>query len=120
MTSKRPSPLAPTKRAPLALKRADGECLTRADIQYDVLHAIFSDRTPAFTDAYHTVPKPNEPPKLCFRDLYIKTLKHSPKASKALKDKMNELPLFADDFAMLAMLVNVGRINTTMSCAFLH
>ena len=112
MASRRQSP-APPKRPPLALKRADGDPLTRADIQYDVLNAVFSDKTAAFTDPYDAV---EDAPKLCFRDLYIKAIMHSSKATKALKDKMSESPVFAEDFAMLGLLVNVGRINTTMSC----
>jgi Ino eighty subunit 1 len=112
MASRRQSP-APPKRSPLALKRADGDPLTRADIQYDVLNAIFSDKAAAFTDPYDSV---DDAPKLCFRDLYIKAIMHSSKATKALKDKMSESLVFAEDFAMLGLLVNVGRINTTMSC----
>ncbi|KAF5336964.1 hypothetical protein D9611_003364 [Ephemerocybe angulata] len=110
MASRRQSP-APSKRT-LALKRADGEPLTRADIQYDVLHAIFEDKSLAFTDPYDTA---EDAPRLCFRDLYIKAIMHSSKATKALKDKMAESPVYAEDFAMLSLLVNVGRINTTMS-----
>ncbi|KAJ2928900.1 hypothetical protein H1R20_g8329, partial [Candolleomyces eurysporus] len=109
MASRRQSP---TPKRTLALKRADGEPLTRADIQYDVLNAIFSDRTLAFTDPYNSS---EDAPKVCFRDLYIKAITNSPKATKALKDKMAESSDFAEDFAMLALLVNVGRINTTMS-----
>jgi Ino eighty subunit 1 len=110
MASRRQSP---TPKRTLALKRADGEPLTRADIQYDVLNAIFSEKTPAFTDPYNSS---EDAPKVCFRDLYIKAIMNSSKATKALKDKMAESSDFAEDFAMLALLVNVGRINTTMSC----
>ncbi|RDB28397.1 Ino eighty subunit 1 [Hypsizygus marmoreus] len=113
MSSRRPSPAAPQRRT-IALKRADGEPLTRADIQYDVLDNIFHDTHNVFTDPY---PSTSDTPaaKICFRDLYFTTIKHSPKATKALKDKMADLPKFADDFSMLALLVNVGRVNTTMS-----
>ena len=110
MASRRPSP---TPRRIVALKRADGEPLTRTDVQYDLLHAIFGDSHSVFTDPYLA----NGPgDKLCFRDLYIKSISHSPKATKALKDKMTESSVFSVDFAMLSLLVNVGRINTTMSC----
>ena len=112
MASRRPSPAS---RRVLALKRADGEPLTRADVQYDFLHAIFCDTHNVFTDPYSTnAAQPSD--KLCFRDLYIKSIFQSPKATKALKDKMTESPFFSLDFAMLSLLVNVGRINTTMSC----
>jgi Ino eighty subunit 1 len=67
-----------------------------------------------FTDPYPPDVKPA--PKICFRDLYLKYILHSPKATKALKDKMLDSQTFAEDFGMLALLVNVGRVNTTMSC----
>ncbi|KAH0590497.1 hypothetical protein H2248_000644 [Termitomyces sp. 'cryptogamus'] len=110
MSSRRPSPS--TQKRITALKRADGEPLTRFDIQYDVLHYIFHDVQAVFTDPY---PSGDSAPKITFRDLYIKTILHSPKATKALKDKMAESETFGEDFAMLALLVNVGRVNTTMS-----
>ena len=112
MASRRPSP---TPRRVVALKRADGEPLTRADVQYDFLQAIFSDSQSVFTDPYlKNGAQPGD--RLCFRDLYIKSISYSPKATKALKDKMTESSVFSLDFAMLSLLVNVGRINTTMSC----
>lgn len=113
MSSRRPSP-APQRKT-VALKRVDGEPLTRLDIQYDVLYNIFHDTHDVFTDPY---PSSTTPPKVCFRELYLKTILNSPKATKALKDKMADSNLFAEDFAMLALLVNVGRVNTTMSCMF--
>ncbi|KAF9457100.1 hypothetical protein BDZ94DRAFT_1326526 [Collybia nuda] len=113
MSSQRPSPaIGPGKRT-IALKRVDGEPLTRVDIQYDVLHTIFHDNHAVFTDPYPSHDK--SPIKVSFHDLYLKTLLHSPKATRALKDKMNDSLAFAEDFAMLALLVNVGRVNTTMS-----
>ncbi|KAF8912859.1 hypothetical protein CPB84DRAFT_1759689 [Gymnopilus junonius] len=102
-----------TPRRGVAVKRADGEPLTRVDIQYDFLRAIFDDSHEVFTDPYAS--KDILPTKVSFRDLYIKAILHSPKATKALKDKMNEVSLFAEDFAILSLLVNVGRVNTTMS-----
>ena len=33
-----------------------------------------------------------------------------------MKDKMHETPAFSVEFAKLALLTNVGRINTTMAC----
>ncbi|KJA26146.1 hypothetical protein HYPSUDRAFT_133643, partial [Hypholoma sublateritium FD-334 SS-4] len=103
---------SPVPRRVVALKRGDGEPLTRVDIQYDVLHAIFGDAHAVFSDPYAAT---EEGSKLTFRELYTKAILHSPKATKALRDKMLEAPVFAADFAMLALLVNVGRVNTTMS-----
>ncbi|KAG6845960.1 hypothetical protein H0H87_011008 [Tephrocybe sp. NHM501043] len=110
MSSRRPSP-SPQKRS-TALKRVDGEPLTRFDIQYDVLYNIFHDTRAVFTDPYSSS---DLAPKITFRDLYLTTIRHSPKATKALKDKMSDSEMFSEDFAMLALLVNVGRVNTTMS-----
>ncbi|KAG6900160.1 hypothetical protein C0993_002089 [Termitomyces sp. T159_Od127] len=108
--SRRASPSA--QKRTTALKRTDGEPLTRFDIQYDVLHHIFHDAQAVFTDPY---PSGDSAAKVTFRDLYIRTILHSQKATKALKDKMTDSATFAEDFAMLALLVNVGRVNTTMS-----
>ncbi|KAF5377568.1 hypothetical protein D9615_005225 [Tricholomella constricta] len=113
MSSRRPSPSAPPQRRSVALKRTDGEPLTRSDIQYDVLFNIFHDTHDVFTDPF--APNGTPAPKITFRNLYLRTILHSPKATKALKDKMADSLLFAEDFAMLALLVNVGRVNTTMS-----
>ncbi|GLB36350.1 putative ino80 chromatin remodeling complex [Lyophyllum shimeji] len=112
MSSRRPSPSGSQRRT-IAIKRVDGEPLTRSDIQYDVLHSIFHDAHAVFTDPYPSGGVPA--PKITFGDLYLKTILRSPKATKALKDKMNDSKMFAEDFAMLALLVNVGRVNTTMS-----
>lgn len=114
MSSQRPSPVVGAAKRTIALKRVDGEPLTRVDIQYDVLHTIFQDTNAVFTDPYPSDKAPAT--KISFHDLYLKTILHSPKATKALKDKMTDSPNFAEDFAMLSLLVNVGRVNTTMSC----
>lgn len=107
MSSRRQSP---TPRRVVPIKRADGEPLTRSDIQYDLLSSIFTDTTDAFTNPW------KDSKSTCFRDLYVDAITHSPKATKALKDKVSNSPVFATSFAMLSLLVNVGRINTTMSC----
>lgn len=108
--SSRQSPVA---RKPVAIKHVDGQPLSRRDLQYDVLHHIFTDTHQVFTDpTYGGTPAR----KVCFRDLYVNAIMHSPKSSKMSRDKMTDVPNFATDFAMLSMLANVGRVNTTMSC----
>ncbi|KAJ7102190.1 hypothetical protein B0H15DRAFT_943151 [Mycena belliarum] len=92
----------------VAIDHSDGEPLTRADLQYDLLHHIFADDTKAFSDPQ------TGPTKLSFRDLFVNAILRSPKAKAVLKEKL-ALPAFATDFAMLALLTNVGRIATTMS-----
>lgn len=56
--------------------------------------------------------------KVTFRDLYVNTLFHSPRASQASRDKLSKSPTVADEFAKISLLTNVGRINTTMSCKY--
>ncbi|KAI0374326.1 hypothetical protein BV20DRAFT_961457 [Pilatotrama ljubarskyi] len=97
-------------RKTLPIKRADAEPLTREDLQYDLLYYIFTDHTKAFVDYL----APNRP-VVNFCDLYVNALYNSPKCSKVLKDKMVETPAFAIEFAKIALLTNVGRINTTMA-----
>ncbi|KAF9535825.1 hypothetical protein CPB83DRAFT_753362 [Crepidotus variabilis] len=106
---------SPQPRRVVPIKRADGEPLTRGDIQYDFLNAVFGDSKAVFTDPYASGKDGEPADKVCFRELYIKAILHSPKATKALKDKMGEPSSFAADFGMLSLLVNVGRVNTTMS-----
>lgn len=94
------------------IKRNDGEPLTREDLQYALLRHIFDDQHAVFTDPFSAEPSK----KVTFRDLYVNALLSSPRSSRAIKDKMLEMPEYATDFAMLALLANVGRINTTMAC----
>ncbi|KAJ7783493.1 hypothetical protein DFH07DRAFT_1054735 [Mycena maculata] len=97
------------RKTRIALYHADGEPLTRADIQFDFLNAIFADETKAFSDPG------SRSTKLCFRDLYVNAILRSPKAKSVLKEKLELSTGYSRDFAMLALLTNVGRISTTMS-----
>ncbi|KAI0702493.1 hypothetical protein BC835DRAFT_1263785 [Cytidiella melzeri] len=97
-------------RKTLPIKRADAESLTREDLQYDLLYFIFADPTQAFVDSM----APGKP-LVNFCDLYVNALFNSNKCSKVLKDKMVDTPEFAIEFAKIALLTNVGRINTTMA-----
>ena len=105
-----------TSRKALAVKHLDGEPLTRADLQHDLLDYIFSNNQAVFTDPYRTIH--GDPPRtlVTFRDLYINCLLHSPRCSKASREKIMESPDFGDEFAKMSLLSNVGRINTTMAC----
>ncbi|EIN13536.1 hypothetical protein PUNSTDRAFT_79135 [Punctularia strigosozonata HHB-11173 SS5] len=103
-------------RKTLPIKRADAEMLSREDVQFDLLHHIFSDPTKAFDDqspAFGSGVKASG--KVTFGELYTNILSHSFKLSKVIKDKMAETPAFATEFAKFAFLTNVGRINTTMA-----
>lgn len=92
------------------LKKDDGIPLWRKDIQFSFLRAVFEDPTPVFTKASdhtrgHT-----------FADIYIDAMARSSKTSKILKDKLLSDRAAALNMAMVCLLVNVGRMNTTLNC----
>lgn len=94
------------------LKKEDGEPLWRKDIQYDFLKAIFEDKTACFTNSY----EPETIGKQTFADLYIDTMARSSKTSKILRDKLLSEHEPAKNMAMVCLLVNLGRMNTTLNC----
>lgn len=92
------------------LKKEDGIPLWRKDIQYDFLRMVFEDATPCFTKASdgttgHT-----------FAEVYIDAMAKSSKCSKILKEKLLQDQEGAVSMAMVCLLVNVGRMNTTLNC----
>ncbi|KAK6343908.1 hypothetical protein TWF696_007562 [Orbilia brochopaga] len=91
------------------LKKADGEPLWRKDIQYDWLHAIFTDETKVFTNSYDGERKQS------FADVYIDAMARSSKTSKILRDKLRTDRPQAANMAMVCLLVNIGRMNTTLN-----
>jgi Ino eighty subunit 1 len=93
------------------LKKEDGEPLFRRDIQYDFLRAVFDNEQKVFTNSYD-VPAA----KQTFADLYIDTMARSSKTSKVLRDKLLSDREAAKSMAMVCLLVNVGRMNTTLNC----
>ncbi|KAI8945273.1 hypothetical protein F4801DRAFT_568695 [Xylaria longipes] len=93
------------------LKKEDGEPLWRRDIQYDFLRAVFDDDTMVFTNSY----EPGNSEKQSFADLYIDTMARSSKTSKVLRDKLLSDREAAKGMAMVCLLVNVGRMNTTLN-----
>lgn len=95
------------------LKKEDGIPLWRKDIQYQFLKLVFEDRTPAFT-RYSDGQKGME-----FADVYIDAMARSSKTSKILKDKLQNDKPAAVSMAMVCLLVNFGRMNTTLNCVSL-
>lgn len=94
------------------LKKDDGIPLWRKDIQYDFLRNVFDDEQRVFTKVSdssrgHT-----------FADIYLDAMAKSSKCSKILKDKLLTERPAAINMAMVCLLVNVGRMNTTLNCAF--
>lgn len=95
------------------LKKDDGVPLWRKDIQYAFLRAVFEDTTPVFTLVS------DGSPGHTFADIYIDAMARSSKTSKVLKDKLLTDRAAALNMAMVCLLVNVGRMNTTLNCAIL-
>ncbi|PWZ01437.1 hypothetical protein BCV70DRAFT_148936, partial [Testicularia cyperi] len=54
-------------------------------------------------------------PRLTFKELYIEALINSGKCTKSMRDKILADEEYAEDFAKVCLLVNVGRINTTLA-----
>ncbi|KAM0435253.1 hypothetical protein ACHAPT_003346 [Fusarium lateritium] len=93
------------------LKKEDGEPLWRSDIQYDFLKAVFDNEHAVFTNSY----EPERLGKQNFADLYIDTMSRSSKTSKVLRDKLLSDREAAKGMAMVCLLVNMGRMNTTLN-----
>lgn len=93
------------------LKKEDGEPLWRADIQYDFLKAVFDNEQAVFTNSY----EPERLGRQNFADLYIDTMSRSSKTSKVLRDKLLSDREAAKGMAMVCLLVNMGRMNTTLN-----
>lgn len=92
------------------LKKEDGVPLWRKDIQYEFLQMVFGNELKVFTrfsdKSYgHT-----------FADIYIDAMAKSSKTSKILKEKLAQDYDSAVSMAMVCLLVNVGRMNTTLNC----
>jgi Ino eighty subunit 1 len=96
------------------LKKDDGEPLWRKDIQYDFLKLIFENDNACFTNSY----EPDNIGKQTFANLYIDAMARSSKTSKILRDKLLSEHEPAKNMAMVCLLVNLGRMNTTLNCEF--
>jgi len=92
------------------LKKEDGIPLWRKDIQYAFLRAVFEDHKKVFTKASDGTSGNT------FADIYIDAMAKSSKTSKILKDKLLSDRTAAVNMAMVCLLVNVGRMNTTLNC----
>lgn len=92
------------------LKKEDGIPLWRKDIQYQFLKLVFEDKTPVFTRLS------DGRRGLDFADIYIDAMARSSKTSKILKDKLQSDKQAAISMAMVCLLVNFGRMNTTLNC----
>ncbi|KAE8147063.1 hypothetical protein BDV25DRAFT_161189 [Aspergillus avenaceus] len=91
------------------LKKEDGIPLWRKDIQHQFLKLVFEDKTPVFTRW------PDGQKGFDFADVYIDAMARSSKTSKILKDKLQNDKQAAISMAMVCLLVNFGRMNTTLN-----
>lgn len=53
---------------------------------------------------------------LTFKELYIEAMINSQRCTKNMRDKIVADDEFAEDFAKVCLLVNVGKMNTTLAC----
>ena len=91
------------------IKKPDGIPLFRKEIQYAFLHEVVHDETRCFT-------RLGDGKKDCtFADIYIDSMARSSKTSKVLKDRLSVDTPAAQNMAMICLLVNVGRMNTTLN-----
>jgi hypothetical protein len=96
------------------IKKRDGLPLLRGDIQFALLSYIFHDQREVFTSSYSA-----NAPKMTFAELYIESMSRSSKCSRVVREKlMMDLDL-AISVAMVSLLVNVGKMNTTLTCTSL-
>lgn len=92
------------------LKKDDGVPLWRKDIQYDFLKTVFEDDKPVF----HKLS--DKTFGHSFADIYLDAMAKSSKCSRILKDKLLSDRPAGVNMAMVCLLVNVGRMNTTLNC----
>lgn len=91
------------------LKKKEGESLLRRDIQYTFLDLVVNNDQAVFTLPHGATYK-----KVTFGELYVAYVRRSPKTSKVLREKLENDRTLAMALVMVALLVNIGRINTTL------
>lgn len=93
------------------IKKPDGVPLFRKDIQFALLSHIFNDDKEVFTSSYDALK-----PKSTFSELYIESMSRSSKCSRVVREKLLADTELAISVAMVSLLVNVGKMNTTLTC----
>lgn len=123
------------------LKKPDGEPFNRKDIQFSFMQELLMDKRQVFTNVLKPLYKNSIVPinidgdkvsinvtdkeydartfvfndKLTFAQLYVLTIATSIKCSKILRDKLLLDQQVAFSTCVLALLVNIGRLNTTIN-----
>ncbi|RMZ82832.1 hypothetical protein DV737_g1865, partial [Chaetothyriales sp. CBS 132003] len=92
------------------IKNEDGTPLLRGVIQYEFLRLVIENDQKVFTK-FHGKRENG----CTFADIYIDCLITSSKTSKILKDRLVIDRQAANNMAMICLLVNVGRMNTTLN-----
>jgi Ino eighty subunit 1 len=95
------------------IKKPDGKPLLRKDIQFALLSYIFHNDKAVFTSSYDAAS-----PKMTFSELYIDSMARSSKCSRVVREKLQIDTDLAISVAMVSLLVNVGKMNTTLTCIF--
>lgn len=90
------------------IKKPDGIPLWRIEIQYTFLHLVITNKEPVFTNR-------DGQKGFNFADIYIDCLARSSKTSKVLRERLFVDRPAAENMAMICLLVNVGRMNTTLN-----
>ncbi|GAA5955055.1 hypothetical protein JCM3765_003174 [Sporobolomyces pararoseus] len=98
-----------------AIKKLDSEPLLRQDIQWQVLDDIFADRSIRFTAPVDQNSPPAAPVYLNFDQLYLEAILSSMKTTAATRSKLISNSEFATNYSKLCLLINVGRVNTTLA-----
>ncbi|CDK28250.1 unnamed protein product [Kuraishia capsulata CBS 1993] len=117
------------------LKKQDGNAYWKSDIQFEFLTGLMFNGVRAFRLPF-TVTRDDVPlfslrtregegqtideilaagSRWTFFELYVMTLIQSDRISKILKDRLILDINYAFNFAVLAFLVNIGRLNTTVN-----
>ena len=78
---------------------------------------LFDDKTACFTNTFSesNIANCNNNLKITFGELYIRTLAESNKSSRVLKEKLIRDVELGKAVAKVCILVNVGRMNTTIN-----
>lgn len=99
------------------IKKKDGEPLWRNEIQFDFQRILFENEERVFTNPFPDpqVPGIGNPEKYTFAELYIRTLSESSKCSKILKERFLSNKEMAISVLKVCLLVNCGRMNTTIN-----
>ncbi|KAG7894551.1 hypothetical protein KL906_001848 [Ogataea polymorpha] len=116
------------------LKKADGEPYWRKDIRFVFLMKLFFNNNRVFSNPFKKSGENfdwpehfkyyrdefgtdhyNDGSHLTFFELYLVTLMKSSKVSKVLKDRLSHDLSYALNFSVISILVNIGRLNTTVN-----